>query len=160
MTTLQIDETYAGLSVAPPTPTAESQPWWDALREGRFTVQSCAACGTAQGYPRTRCVRCWSGDLSFGAASGRGELVTHSEVHRPGQASWAAIAPFHVGLVRLDEGATLLTHLRTDDLPGARPPRVGDACRVELTRVGDWVLPFFRVEPPASTPTNERHGHG
>ena len=42
--------------------------------------------------------------------------------------------------------ATLLTHLRTDDLPEGRRPRVGDACRVELTRVGDWVLPFFRLE--------------
>lgn len=147
MTALQIDETLADLSVAPPTPTAESQPWWDALREGRFTIQSCASCGTAQGYPRTRCVRCWSGELSFVEASGRAELVTHSEVHRPGQASWGALAPYYVGLVRLDEGATLLTHLLTDELPEGRRPRVGDRCDVVLTRVGDFVLPFFGVTP-------------
>jgi uncharacterized OB-fold protein len=145
--TLRIEESLADLSVAGPTPTAESQPWWDALREGRFTIQVCGSCDTAQGYARTRCVGCWSADLSLAPASGRGELVTHSEVHRPGQASWASVAPYYVGLVRLEEGATLLTHLRTDDLPAGRRPRVGDACRVELTRVGDWVLPFFRVEP-------------
>ena len=144
---LPIVESYADLSVAGPTPTAESQPWWDALREGRFTIQTCGSCGAAQGYPRTRCGRCWSGGLAFVPASGRAELVTHSEVHRPGQAAWAAIAPYFVGLVRLEEGATLLTHLRTDDLPAGRRPRVGDACRVEPTRVGAWVLPFFRVEP-------------
>ncbi|RYB95690.1 hypothetical protein EUA93_01100 [Nocardioides oleivorans] len=142
-----MDESYADLSVAPPTPTAESQPWWDALREGRFTIQSCASCGAAQGYPRTRCVACWSGDLSFVTASGRGRVVTHSEVHRPGQASWAAIAPYRVGLVRLEEGATLLTHLLADLLPDGRPPRVGDRCDVVPTRVGEWVLPFFRVSP-------------
>jgi uncharacterized OB-fold protein len=141
-----VDETWADLSVAGPTPTAESQPWWDALREGRFTIQRCGACGTAQGYARTRCVSCWSGDLSFVDATGRGELVTHSEVHRPGQASWAAVAPYSVGLVRLDEGATLLTQLRTDHLPDGRAPRVGDACSVELVRIGAWVLPFFRVD--------------
>ena len=150
MTAHPIDESRAGLSVAPPTPTAESRPWWDAMREGRFTVQSCRACGTAQGYPRTRCVRCWSGDLSFVAASGRAELVTHSEVHRPGQASWGALAPYYVGLVRLDEGATLLTHLLADRLPEGRRPHVGDRCEVVLTRLGEWVLPFFRIEPPGS----------
>jgi uncharacterized protein len=140
-----INERYADLRVGPPTPTMESQPWWDALREGRFTVQVCGACGTAQGHPRTRCVRCWSGDLSFVEATGHGEVVTHSEVVRPGQASWAAVAPYSVGLVRLEEGAVLLTQLVTDDLPAGRAVRVGDPCVVELTRVGDWVLPFFRV---------------
>ncbi len=156
MTGLLIDESYADLAVAPPTPTAESLPWWDALREGRFTVQSCASCGTAQGYPRTRCVSCWSGDLSFVPATGRAELVTHSEVHRPGQASWGAVAPYYVGLVRLEEGATLLTHLITDGLPAHRRPRVGDRCEVAPVRVGAWVLPFFRVVPLISTTTSER----
>jgi uncharacterized OB-fold protein len=145
MTTTIIDETYADLSVAGPTPTAESQPWWDALREGRFTIQVCGSCATAQGYPRTRCVRCWSAELALVAASGRAQLVTHSQVHRPGQASWASVAPYYVGLVRLEEGPTLLTHLRTDGLPDDRRPRVGDPCSLALTRVGDWVLPFFRV---------------
>lgn len=156
MTTLRVEETHADLSVAPPTPTSESQPWWDALREGRFTIQSCGSCGTAQGYPRTRCVRCWSGGLSFVGATGRAELVTHSEVHRPGQASWGALAPYYVGLVRLEEGATLLTHLITDRLPAGRRPRVGDRCEVSLTRIGDWVLPFFRVAPRDLQDNGER----
>jgi uncharacterized OB-fold protein len=155
-----IEESYAGLSVAGPTPTAESQPWWDALREGHFTVQWCAACGTAQSYPRTRCVRCWSSELSFVPASGRAELVTHSEVHRPGQAAWAAIAPYYVGLVRLEEGATLLTHLLTGDLPEGRRPHVGDPCTVVPTRVGDWVLPFFSIQASRGPRTTERQEHG
>ncbi|SEC63575.1 hypothetical protein SAMN04489844_2675 [Nocardioides exalbidus] len=157
---MTILETFADLSVAPPTPTAESQPWWDALRAGRFTVQSCGACGAAQGYPRTRCVRCWSDDLSLVDATGRAELVTHSEVHRPGQASWGVLAPYYVGLVRLEEGATLLTHLLTDDLPDDRRPRVGDRCDVVPTRVGEWVLPFFRVRNSVESTSPERHGHG
>jgi uncharacterized OB-fold protein len=146
-TTGLTSERYADLRVAPPTPTGESQPFWDAIRDGRLVLQSCGACGTAQSYPRTRCVRCWSGDLAFVESAGRGVLVTHSEVHRPGQASWASVAPYFVGLVRLDEGAVLLTHLLTDDLPEGSRPRVADACLVEPVRVGDWVLPFFRVQP-------------
>lgn len=158
MSALPVNETYADLRVAGPTPTAESQPWWDALREGRFTLQTCGTCGTAQGYARTRCVSCWSADLAFVPASGRGELVTHSEVHRPGQASWGAVAPYYVGLVRLEEGATLLTHLWTDDLPAGRRPRVGDPCRVEPTRLGEWILPFFRVRPADDLQKGTDHG--
>ena len=146
---------YAELRVAPPTPTGESRPFWDAIRDGRLVLQTCGACGTAQGYPRARCVRCWSPYLRFVDSAGRGQLVTHSEVHRPGQASWAAVAPYHVGLVRLDEGAVLLTHLLTDDLPRDTGPRVGDPCLVEPVRVGEWVLPFFRVLSGA--PRNRQH---
>jgi uncharacterized protein len=91
---------------------------------------------------------------------GRAVLVTHSEVHRPGQASWAAVAPYSVGLVRLDEGAVLLTHLLTDELTGGRRPRVGDACLLEAVRVGEWVLPFFRVLPAeAQQPPGAEHRH-
>ena len=28
-----------------PTPTRESQPYWDGLREGKLMLQHCAACG-------------------------------------------------------------------------------------------------------------------
>ena len=115
-----------------------------------FTIQVCGACGTAQGYPRTRCVRCWSGDLAFVAATGRAELVTNSEVHRPGQASGGALAPYYDGLAWLEEGATTLTHLLTDVLPDGRRPYVRDPCEVVPTRVGDWLLPFFRVSGAAT----------
>jgi hypothetical protein len=35
----------------------------------------------------------------------------------------------------------MLTHLLAD-----RQPRVGDRCTVAFVRVGDWTLPFFRLE--------------
>lgn len=136
---------FAELRVAPPTPSGESQPFWDAIEEGRLRVQRCAACGTVQGHPRRRCLHCWTDALEWTDATGTATVVTHSLVHRPGQQPWAAVAPYYVALVRLDEGAVMLTHLLTT---GATP-RVGARCRLEPTRVGDWVLPFFRLDPGA-----------
>lgn len=140
---------FAELRVAPPTPTGESQPFWDAIAAGRLLVQRCTGCGLAQGHPRRRCTRCWSDALSWEESSGRATIVTHSLVHRPGQQPWAAVAPYYVGLVRLAEGAVMLTHLLTD----GTTPRVGDACQLAPTRVGEWVLPFFRLDPVAATPS-------
>ena len=138
---------FAELRVAPPTPTGESQPFWDAIADGRLLVQRCASCGLAQGHPRRRCTRCWSDALTWEEASGTATIVTHSLVHRPGQQPWSAVAPYYVGLVRLSEGAVMLTHLLAD---GATP-QVGDICRLAPTRVGEWVLPFFRLDPSTTT---------
>ncbi|HET8616833.1 MAG TPA: OB-fold domain-containing protein [Actinomycetales bacterium] len=136
------EERFHDLVVAPPTPTGESQYFWDCAREGRLVLQRCTSCGSCQGYPRRRCARCWSADLEWVDSSGHGRVVTHTLVHRPGQTSWQVIAPYYVGLVRVDEGAVLLSHLVVDD--GAAPT-VGDRCQVEPTTVGEWTLPFFRL---------------
>jgi uncharacterized OB-fold protein len=142
MTPLQA---YADLQVAPPTPTGESQYFWESAAQDRLVLQRCTACGTHQGHPRRRCSRCWGDTLVWVESPGHATVVTHTTVHRPGQASWRAVAPYHVGLVRLDEGAVVLTHLlpRTG---GEDRPRVGDRCTVRFVRVGDWTLPFFRLD--------------
>ncbi|MGO3146750.1 MAG: Zn-ribbon domain-containing OB-fold protein [Leucobacter sp.] len=117
--------------------------YWDALKdEGRLLIQRCGACGSVQGYARRLCAACWKDRLEWHEARGAATVVTHSLVHRPGQGPWAEVAPYYVGLVRLDEGAVMLTHLLTD---GA-VPRVGDSCEFEPVQVGDWVLPFFRLK--------------
>ncbi|RYJ06466.1 MAG: hypothetical protein EON52_06235 [Actinomycetales bacterium] len=132
---------WKDLSVGPPTPTGESQPFWDAVADGRLLLQSCAQCSTVQGYPRRRCVQCWSDDLHWVESRGEGVVVTFTEVHRPGQAAWAEVAPYVVGLVRLEEGCTMLTHL----LAGGGDLHVGDEVHFTPTQVGGWVLPFFRA---------------
>lgn len=139
---------FADLRVAPPTPTGESAPFWESVRAGVLSVQRCRSCGVAQGHPRRRCAACWSADLGWHEASGRAEIVTHTLVHYPGQELWMPVAPYYVALVRLEEdsgeGAVLLTHLLT----GSATPHAGDPCVFEPTRVGDWVLPFFRLSTP------------
>ena len=35
-----------------PTIEAETRPFWDAVKEGRFLIRRCTACGRAHHYPR------------------------------------------------------------------------------------------------------------
>lgn len=132
---------FAGLSVPGPTITAVTQPFWDAVDDGRLIFQRCTDCGAAVLYPREICPRCWADALQWEDGSGRGRLKTYSIVSKPGHPGWAPAAPYVIGLVTLDEGPTMLSHI----LCGDHRPVVGLPVEFAPTRVGDWRLPFFRL---------------
>ena len=127
-----------------PTRTALTSPFWDAAREGRLALQHCEACGRSVFYPRAICPHCWSDQLGWRDASGRGVLKSFSVVHRPGHPAWAAVAPYTIGLVKLEEGPTMLSHI----LGPLDQLAVGMPLAVAMTRVGEEVLPFFAPSDP------------
>ena len=65
-----------------PTPDLETQPFWDACKEGRFLLKHCNACGEDHFYPRPFCPKCWSADVEWKEASGDGRLYTYSSCTR------------------------------------------------------------------------------
>ena len=64
-----------------PTTDLETQPFWDGLKEGKFLLRHCNGCGRDHYYPRPFCPTCWSDDVSWKEASGRGKIYTYSVVH-------------------------------------------------------------------------------
>lgn len=125
-----------------PTIVALTEPFWQGAEEGRLMIQRCLGCGRAVFYPRAICPHCWSDDLAWEQASGRGRLKSFSEVHKPGHAGWLPVAPYLVGLVELEEGPTMLSHILAAD----RPPKVGDPLVMEPTNIGGRILSAFRRE--------------
>lgn len=90
-------------------PDAVTEPWWDATREGRLTVQRCTACGSTQLYPRAICTTCGSLDLELMDASGRGTVYSYTLVRRAPHPAFEP--PYLVALVRLAEGPVVLSNL-------------------------------------------------
>ena len=133
------DHPLSVLDVPGPTPTGESMPFWEAAREGQLKIPHCNTCGKFFFYPRHLCPHCWSRDWAWQQASGWSTLKTYTIVHRAGHPSWAAVAPYAVGLVELDEGPVLMTHV----LATPAPCRVGSLMDVQFVKLGDWVLPCF-----------------
>ena len=125
------------LKVPGPTRTAVSAPFWDAVRQQKFIVQQCTNCRLWTFYPRHICPHCWSPDLVWREASGRGTLQTWSVIHRPGHPGWEPAAPYTIGLVRLDEGPTMLSHLFVSN------PELHLPLQVHYEAVGDEILPCF-----------------
>ena len=123
-----------------PQEDADNRPMLEAWREGRLVVQRCAQCGAAASYPRPLCPHCWSDRLGFEEASGRGEIVAWSLVHRPNHESFLAETPIVLAEVALPEGTSLIARVVCE------PDAVRTGTAVEL--VADpwrYPLPTFRL---------------
>lgn len=129
----------ADLKIPGPTIIPLTEPFWKGATEGKLLIQRCRSCGKAIFYPREICPYCWSSDLSWEAASGRGRLKSFSVIHKPGHPGWSPVAPYAVGLVELAEGPTMLSHILIDD------PTVGMALVLAPTDIGGRILPAFKA---------------
>jgi len=121
----------------------ESQPFWDAAKEGRLLIQRCEACGRAQHYPRPFCASCWSDRVVWEEASGRGELYTYSVVYMNDLAPFAERVPYVAAAVDLEEGPRIMTNI-----VGADPAelRVGAPVMVDFEPLNDEITaPVFRL---------------
>ena len=95
-----------------PVPTPETQPFWDGCAVGELRLQHCQHCGHTQYPARKLCSACFSQDVEWRAASGRGTIRSWSTVIAPGAPGFAAEVPFLSILVGLEEGPTMLSVLR------------------------------------------------
>ncbi|GAB2560057.1 Zn-ribbon domain-containing OB-fold protein [Gracilibacillus alcaliphilus] len=128
------------ISLPQPTITPISQPFWDYIQEKKFYLQCCQDCHKWVFYPRAHCPDCFGSDLKWQAASGNGKLTTWSVVHRAGHPAWQERAPYVVGIVELEEGPSLLTHLLIDeqDLYYQLP------VEINFQSINGFLLPFFQ----------------
>lgn len=91
-----------------PVPDRDTAPYWAALAEGRFELQHCNQCHRWTWPARPICSGCHGEDLAWEEASGTGEVYSWTVTHQPYGADLAALVPYTVALVRLDEQDDLL----------------------------------------------------
>lgn len=128
-----------------PTPDADSQAYWQGLKDGKLLLQHCGACGHVQFYQQAICRQCGSEELEHRAASGRGTVHSFSVVHRAPGPAFKQDTPYAVLLVELSEGPRMISSLVDAD-----PMLVQFDMQVELVcdRVSQGiVLPRFRPAP-------------
>lgn len=78
-----------------------------ALDQGRFLIQHCAACGRHVYFPRAICPHCGAGEPALVAPAGLGTVAAVTTIGRkPDQGG-----NYHVCLVDLDEGVRLLSRV-------------------------------------------------
>ena len=94
-----------------PLPDLETQPFWDAAREGRFSIKQCKACAKFHFYPRPFCPHCWSDDVAWVDAVGRATLYTWSVVHRNDLPPFPERVPYVAAVVDLVEGPRMMTNV-------------------------------------------------
>ncbi|MBV8951438.1 MAG: Zn-ribbon domain-containing OB-fold protein [Actinobacteria bacterium] len=129
-----------------PAPDNETRPFWDAAREHTLLIQRCGACGRHQFYPRPFCKVCWSDEVEWVEASGRGTLYTWSVVHVNDLPPFPDRVPYVAAIVELDEGPRMMTNIVDCELDALR---AGLPVEVTFRPATDEItIPVFR--PSAS----------
>jgi uncharacterized protein len=120
-------------------------PFWDALREGRLSLQHCEACGRARYPVAPVCPHCGGRAHAWREHSGRGTVHSWVRYHRGYLPEFEPLLPYVVLCVALEDGPRLFGRLATGDAE----PAIGLAVAAIVERFadGDCVLAF--VPAPA-----------
>lgn len=123
-----------------PVITDMNRDYFEGCSLGELRVRHCPRCNALFRFMHEWCPQCWSLDLSWKRASGRGKLDSFSVVHQAPYAAFESSAPYVLALIELDEGVRLMSNVigcSPDDV------RVGMPLQVVFERRGDVVLPMF-----------------
>jgi uncharacterized OB-fold protein len=125
-----------------PVPDGDSAPFWESIQQHKLRIQHCQACQQHVFYPRARCPHCFSDQLAWVQASGKGTICSYTVVHQA-YGPFAKDVPFVVAIIALDEGVRMMSRI-TGSPPEA--VRIGLAVQAEFVRVMEGViLPYFRL---------------
>lgn len=90
-----------------PETAGADQHYRQALAEGHFLIQRCAACQRAVFYPRMICPHCGGDALSWERPSGRGAVYSTTVVRRNAEAG----GDYNVSLIDLEEGVRMMSRV-------------------------------------------------
>ena len=134
-----------------PQPTAETAAYWEGCRKHQLLIQRCTQCGHYQFYPRIICTACMSDGVEWVQASGHGQVLSFTVIHRAVSAAYKADVPYVLALIELDEGPTMMSNVVEID---AQNVAIGLPVEVVFEEWSDEItIPKFR-------PANATSGNG
>jgi uncharacterized OB-fold protein len=104
--------TMAEFAKPRPETNADTEPYWDGLNERRLRLQRCADCGKVRHYPRPMCDACYSLQVEWFDASGRGHLHSWTVTHHAFHPGFRPDLPYTLVTVELAEGVRMNAQLR------------------------------------------------
>lgn len=107
-----------------PVPVADeaSAPFYEGAKRHELVLARCGRCRQWRLPSREHCPDCWSTDVRYETASGRGVLYSFAVMHQKLVPGFEDLVPYHFAIVELDEGPRLVTNIVD--------------CPVEALRVG------------------------
>ena len=92
--------------------------------------------------PRAVCPSCWSHDLEWVEATGRGKIHSFTIIRRAPLPAFVDRVPYAVALIDLSEGPRMMANIVGGN---ALNIRVGDEVEVTFERRGEGAVPQFKL---------------
>lgn len=126
-----------------PVVNGDSQAYWQGAAEGRLLLRRCKNCSEIHFMPRFTCPKCWSDELEWFDASGKGTVHSFTIIRRASDPNFAHLCPYVVALIDLEEGPRMMSNILGD---GALDVKIGDAVSVLFEDRGDGAkVPQFQL---------------
>ncbi len=119
-----------------------ARPFWEAARDNRLIIQKCRDCDKHIFYPRIACPHCFSDNVEWVPASGKGTVYSYTVVEANAPSAFMNDVPYVVAVVKLEEGVQMLSNI-----VGCDPVEVKCDIPVEVTfeKLDDeFTLPKFK----------------
>jgi uncharacterized OB-fold protein len=110
-----------------PVPSAESQAYWDGLRDRKLLMPRCDACGKYWFPPSLLCPHCNATNWTWTSTSGRGRIFSYVIYHRIYHPGFADEVPYAVAVIELDEGPRMVSNVI-----GIAPDKLACDLRVQV----------------------------
>ena len=141
-----------------PLPDEETADYWEGARRHQLIIRRCQDCQYYIHYPKARCPRCRSANVSGSPVSGRGRIYSYSIVHvslAPG-----FDPPYVVAIVELEEQPGLRL---TTNIVGCEPDEVeiGMPVKVRFEALDEGVfVPLFEPDDSREASPDSSSGRG
>ena len=98
---------------ARPIPVADeaSAPFYEGAKRHQLVLARCGRCGQWRLPSREHCPDCWSTEVRYEVASGRGIVYSFGVMHQKLVPGFEDLVPYHFAIVELDEGPRLVTNI-------------------------------------------------
>lgn len=119
-----------------------ARPFWEAARQEKLVIQRCKDCDEYIFYPRIACPYCFSDNIDWVEASGKGTVYSYTVVENNAPSAFINDIPYVVAVVRLEEGVQMLSNI-----VGCEPcdVRCDMAVNVTFEKLDDeFTLPKFK----------------
>lgn len=94
-----------------PIPDEVSQPFFEGARQQKLLLQECVSCGAWIWPIKPLCDVCWSADLVWASASGKGTLYSFTLMHQVYHPGFEQEVPYNIAIVELAEGLLVTTNV-------------------------------------------------
>ncbi|MBI4497004.1 MAG: Zn-ribbon domain-containing OB-fold protein [Chloroflexi bacterium] len=121
-----------------------TKPFWDAAKRHELVLPRCKQCAMYHFYPRETCPNCFSLDIEWVPASGRGRVYAFTIVHQAAHPAFQEETPYVHAVIQLDEGVRMISNV-VGCAPTPEEVKVDMPVVVTFDDVTpEWTLPKFR----------------